>query len=95
MSPFQGSFEDDFLFPRWDMLIPWRVIFQHKVLQPWCAGIICQHGELDQQKQRSTTGRAQQEHRRAEFGRYLSLLSWLAVTADGRNPAPPGMYKTL
>ena len=27
-NPFQGTFEDDFFFfPRWDMLVSWRVIF--------------------------------------------------------------------
>ena len=26
ISPFKGTFEDNFLFPRWDMLVPWRVL---------------------------------------------------------------------
>ena len=33
ISPFKASFEDDFPFPRWDMLVLWRVQIPGTVLR--------------------------------------------------------------
>ena len=33
ISPFRATFEDDFTFPRWDMLVLWRVQIPGTVLR--------------------------------------------------------------